>query len=83
MVMSAVELNDEAMEAARREAKRRGVGVTEVVSEAVQRFVVGADLAQLLEEFRQRDEASSDALDEREALRIANEELAVVRQARR
>ena len=83
MVMSAVELNDEAMEAARREAKRRGVAVTEIVSEAVQRFVVGADLAELLKEFRQRDEASADALDEREALRIANEALAVVRRARR
>ena len=81
--MSAVELNDEAMEAARREAKRRGVAVTEIVSEAVQRFVVGADLAELLKEFRQRDEASADALDEREALRIANEALAVVRRARR
>jgi hypothetical protein len=80
--MSAVELDDKAMEAARREAERRGIDVADVVSEAVQRFVVGTDLRELLAEFRRRDEASTEALDEDEALRIAKEELAVVRKAR-
>jgi hypothetical protein len=80
--MSAVELDDNAMAAARREAARRGVDVADVVKEAVQRFVVGTDLRELLDEFRRRDEASADALDEADALRIAKEELSAVREAR-
>lgn len=80
--MSAVELDDNAMAAARREAQRRGVDVADVVNEAVQRFVVGTDVRELLAEFRQRDEASGAALDEDEALRIAKEELADVRKIR-
>jgi enoyl-CoA hydratase/carnithine racemase len=80
--MSTVELDERAMEAARREAERRGVDVSEVVSAAVQRFVAGGDLQELLAEFRRRDEASDDALTEEEALRIANEELDAFRAAR-
>lgn len=80
--MSTVELDERAMEAARREAERRGVDVSEVVSAAVQRFVAGADLQELLAEFRRRDEASDDALTEEEARRIANEELDAFRAAR-
>lgn len=81
--MSAVELDDNAMAAVRREAQRRGIDVADVVNEAVQRFVVGTDLRELLAEFRRRDEASGDALDEDDALRIAKEELAGVRKTGR
>ena len=41
----------------------------------MQRFVAGADLQELLAELRRKDAASTDALTEEEALRIANEEL--------
>lgn len=81
--MSTVELDPRAWEAARREAERRGVDVSEVVSAAVQRFVAGTDLQNLLAELRRRDAASAGALDEVEALRIADEELAAVRRERR
>ncbi len=77
--MSAVELSEQAFEAARREAERRGTDVSEIVDEAVQRFVVGADLRSLLNEFRARDDAAPDALTEDEALQVANEELDAVR----
>lgn len=82
-MMSAVELDANVMAAAQREADRRGVEVGIVVNEAVQRFVVGADLRELLDEFRRRDAGSSDALDETTALVIANEELAAAREDRR
>jgi hypothetical protein len=58
------------------------VDVAEVVAEAVQRFVVGADLQELLAELRQRDADDPEALSEDEASRIAGEELAAVRQRR-
>lgn len=77
--MSTVELDERVLEAARREADRRGVDVSEVVTAAVRRFVAGADLQELLDEFRRRDEAADDALDEDQALRLADEELAAVR----
>lgn len=77
--MSAVELSEQAFEAARREAERRGTDVSEIVDEAVQRFVVGADLRSLLTEFRALDDAAPDALTEDEALEVANEELDAVR----
>lgn len=80
--MSTVELSEEALEAARREAARRGVDVSEVISEAVQRFVVGADLGALLEEFREQDAADPEVLSEADAMRIANEELAAFRSER-
>lgn len=71
VVMSMVELDERALEAARREAERRGIDVSEVVSAAVRRFVAGADLGDLLAELRRRDETSRDALTEDEELRIA------------
>ncbi|MEI2637992.1 MAG: hypothetical protein V9F03_03165 [Microthrixaceae bacterium] len=80
--MSTVELDERVLEAARREADRRGIDVSEVVTAAVQRFVAGADLQELLAEFRRRDEASGDALGEDEANRLAAEELASVRRER-
>ena len=80
--MSTVELSEEALEAARREAARRGVDVSEVISEAVQRFVVGADLGALLEEFREQDAADPEVLSEADEMRIANEELAAFRSER-
>lgn len=80
--MSTVELSEEALEAARREAARRGVDVSEVISEAVQRFVVGADLGALLEEFREQDAADPEVLSETDAMRIANEELTAFRRER-
>ena len=67
--MSSVELDENLLAAAQREADRRGVDVSVVVGEAVQRFVVGADLRQLLDEFRRRDAESSEALDEAAAPR--------------
>lgn len=82
VTMSTVELDERALEAARREAERRGVDVSEVVSTAVRRFVAGADLSDLLAEFRRRDEASLDALSEEEALRIADEQLDAFRSER-
>ncbi len=80
--MSSVELDENLLAAAQREADRRGVDVSVVVGEAVQRFVVGADLRQLLDEFRRDDAGSSDALDEATALALANDELAAVREGR-
>jgi hypothetical protein len=80
--MSAIELSDDALEVARREAERRGVDVAEVVAEAVKHFVVGADLQELLAELRQRDADDPGPLSEDEASRIADEELAAVRQRR-
>jgi hypothetical protein len=80
--MSMVELDKRALEAARREAERRGIEVSEVVSAAVRRFVAGADLGDLLVELRRRDETSRDALTEDEALRIADEELDAFRSER-
>src|SRR3546814_1402751 len=47
--MSTVDVSAEALDAARREAERRGVDVSVVISEAIQRFVVAADLGELLE----------------------------------
>ncbi len=81
--MSTVELDERVLEAARREADRRGVDVSEVVTAAVQRFVAGTDLQELLADFRRRDEASDDTIDEDEALRLAYEELAAVRSEHR
>jgi hypothetical protein len=80
--MSTVELDERVLAAARREADRRGVDVSEVVTAAVQRFVAGADLQELLAEFRRRDEVADDALGEDEARRLADEELAAVRRER-
>lgn len=80
--MSTVELDERALEAAQREAERRGVDVSEVVSAAVRRFVAGADLSELLAEFRRRDAASGDALSEEQALRIADEQLDAFRSER-
>jgi hypothetical protein len=72
--MSVVVLDEQLLGAVRREAARRGVDVSDIVSEAVQRFVVGADLRDLLADFRRQDAASGDALSEDEAMRIAAEE---------
>jgi hypothetical protein len=81
--MPAIELTGDALEAVRREAERRGVDVTEVVTEAVERFVVGSDLQKLLAEFRQQDERRRpDSLTEEQASRVSSEELAAVRQRR-
>lgn len=80
--MTTVQISDELHAAARREAERRGVDVDVIVAEAVQRFVVGADLHNLLAEFDREDTANPDALSEEEAARIAAEQLAAVRAAR-
>jgi hypothetical protein len=80
--MTTVQISDELLGAARREAERRGVAVDVVVAEAVQRFVVGADLSRLLDEFGRQDAAASDALSERDAELIAAEELAAFRSDR-
>ena len=63
--MSSVELDENLLAAAQREADRRGVDVRVVVNEAVQRFVVGADLRQLLDDFR-RDEPGPPKLSTRQ-----------------
>jgi hypothetical protein len=80
--MTAVQISDELLEAARREAERRGVAVDVIVAEAVQRFVVGSDVSRLLDEFRRQDAEAPDALSESEAELIAAEELAAFRSAR-
>ena len=80
--MTTVQISDELHAAARREAKRRGVEVDVIVAEAVQRFVVGSDLHELLAEFNRRDAADREALSEREAARVAAEELAAFRRTR-
>ena len=77
--MPTVEVTDRALAAAQREAARRGTDVSEVVDEAIQRFVGGADLHRLLEEFRQHDADNLAALTEDEAQRTASEKLAEVR----
>jgi hypothetical protein len=77
--MSTVEISEKALEAARREAQRRGTEVSDVVDEAVQRFIVGVDLRNLLDEFRRQDATDDSALIEEDALRIASEELDAVR----
>lgn len=80
--MSTVELSEEALEAAQREAARRGVEVSSVITEAVQRFVIGTDLGALLNEFRQADAANPAVLNEEDAMRVADEELAAFRRQR-
>jgi 5'-deoxynucleotidase YfbR-like HD superfamily hydrolase len=80
--MSTVQLTDEAVAAARREADRRGVDVSEIVAEAVQRFVVGVEFRELLDEFRGQDATDSDALTEADAIRVAAEQLAALREER-
>ncbi len=77
--MSTVELDEEVLNAVRREATRRGVGISDVVSEAVQRFVVGADLRELLAELRAQDATSGNALSEDEAMDIAGRALREIR----
>lgn len=81
--MTTVQIGDEVLAAARREADRRGVAVDVIVAEAVQRFVIGADVSRLLDEFRREDAAGPDALSERDAKFIAAEELAAFRSDRR
>lgn len=77
--MSTVEISEQALEAARREAQRRGTKVSDVVDEAVLRFIVGVDLRSLLEEMRSQDATADNPLNERDAIQIANEELTAVR----
>lgn len=80
--MSTVELDEALLSAVRREAARRGVDASDVVSEAVQRFVVGADLRELLTEFRRQDAAGGNALGEDDALRIVAEEQRAIQKDR-
>lgn len=80
--MSTVELTDEAMNLARQEASRRGVPVDEVVDEAVRRSIAGEDLRRLLDRFSDDDLADPSALSEAAAQRLANQELAALRQER-
>jgi len=80
--MTTVQISDELHAAVRREAKRRGVQVDVIVAEAVQRFVVGSNLHELLAEFDRRDATDPGALSEGEAARVASEELAAFRRAR-
>lgn len=80
--MTTVQISDELHATAQREADRRGVDVDVVVSEAVQRFVVGADLHKLLGELDRQDESNPHALSEDDAARIAAEELSAFRAAR-
>ena len=76
-----MQISDELHAAAQREAQRRGVSVDVIVAEAIQRFVVGADLHELLAEFDREVTTNPDALSESEAALIAAEELAAVRAA--
>ncbi|HEY9558024.1 MAG TPA: hypothetical protein VIR58_14900 [Acidimicrobiales bacterium] len=80
--MSTVDVSAEALDAARREAERRGVDVSVVISEAIQRFVVAADLGELLDDLREQDAGVAEPLSEADALQIANEELAAFRHDR-
>ncbi|HET8930208.1 MAG TPA: hypothetical protein VFN21_06075 [Acidimicrobiales bacterium] len=81
--MSTVEVTDRALAAAQQEAAHRGTDVSEVIDEAVRRFVGGAELHRLIEEFRRDDAANPAALTEDEAQRIASEELASIRSTTR
>ena len=65
--------------ARRQEAARRGIAVSEVVDEAVRRFVGGAELQRLIEEFRREELAGRPVLSDEDAQRIASEELAEFR----
>lgn len=78
--VSTVEVSPEILAAAEQEAVRQGVEVSTVIDEAVRRFVGGTDLHRLLDEFRADVRVSST---EAEAMRVANEELAAMRQAPR
>src|SRR3546814_19586504 len=80
--MSTVDVSAEALDAARREAERRGVDVSVVISAAIQRFVVAADLADLLDDLREQDAGFAEPLSAADALHIANEEIAATRHAR-
>lgn len=81
--MSTVELTDETLVAAQQEAARRGVAVSEVVDEAVRRFVGGANMQRLIEEFRSQEAAGQPALSEEDAQRIASLNLAEFRRTQR
>ena len=70
-------------DAAQAEATRRGFAdPSEIVEEALRRYVAGEDLGRLMEEFRRREAGDSHALTDAEAARIAAEELAAVRSDR-
>jgi hypothetical protein len=80
--VSAIEITEQTLVVARREAARRGVDVGEVVDEAVRRFVGGSELHRLLDELR-REDADGSGLSEADAQRIAGEELTALRNERR
>ncbi|MGD9793554.1 MAG: hypothetical protein AB7V43_08725 [Acidimicrobiia bacterium] len=80
--MATIELDPQVVAAAQSEADRRGVDVRVVITEAIQRFVTGADLTRLLAEFDTEDQSRPDPLSDADALSIAAEELATVRAAR-
>lgn len=72
---------DEALwDATRAEAARRGLDdPSQIVEEALRRYVAGEDLGRLMDEFRARDAANPKALNDEQAAQIAAEELAAWR----
>jgi hypothetical protein len=80
--MAITDLEAQVIAAAQGEADRRGVDVSVVVAEAIQRFATRADLGRRLAEFDAQDRTRPDRLSEDEAMAIANEELAAMRAER-
>lgn len=65
------------------EAARRGLAdPSEVVEEALRRYVAGEDLGRLMKEFRDRDSGDPHALDDDQAAEIAAAELTALRSER-
>jgi hypothetical protein len=82
-VREPIDLESDVLAAVRAEAARRGVAVSEVVEEAVRRYVAGGTLVALLERFSAEDAEAGPTLADDEALAIATQELDAHRSSRR
>jgi hypothetical protein len=82
-VREPIDFERDVLEAARAEASRRGVAVSEVVEDAVRRYVASAALVDLLERFSVEDSGKPGPLTDDEAYTVAAEEVDTYRSSRR
>ena len=82
-VREPIDFERDVLEAARAEAARRGVAVSDVVEDAVRRYVAGAALVDLLERFSVEDTGKPEPLTDEGAYTIAAEEVDAYRSSRR
>jgi hypothetical protein len=82
-VREPIDFESDVLDAARAEAARRGVAVSEVVDEAVRRYIAGGALVALLGRFSAEDAKPGSILTDDEANAIATQELDAYRSSRR